>query len=237
MKATRLSLNAPGYVVPAVLYEPDRTVSACPVLLAQHGGSSHKEGSDIESLVARYVPLGFAVLAVDGPVHGDRRPDGPQSAPREKVRDDFFQVWRSDGSGIECMVQSWTAALEWIRSQQHLDHQQIFWYGVSMGTAYGVPFLSRIQGVKAALLGMWGLCFDNSTQLGDMAAAIDIPVLFQVKWADELFTRQGQIELFDRIGSEQKWLYVYPGMHVPVVGRQAEDACRFLIEQMNVTST
>jgi dienelactone hydrolase len=231
VKVTRLQLDDLGHVVPAVIFEPDSISGACPVLLAQHGGSSHKQGTDIEALVQRYLALGFAVLAVDGPVHGDRRSEHTRSASREQIRSDFFDIWRSRGNGMEAMVRSWQAAVNWLARQPHLDSEQVYWYGVSMGTAYGIPVLSQIKGIQAAVLGMWGLCFDNSAPLADLAPSIQVPVLFQIKWDDELFTRQGQMDLFERLGTTQKWLCVYPGMHVPVAGKQAEDACRFLVEQ------
>ncbi len=237
MKVTRLQLDTSGRVVPAVICEPDSISGACPVLLAQHGGSSHKQGSDIQLLAQRYVALGFAVLAVDGPVHGDRRPEQTRSASREQIRGDFFDIWRSKGSGIETMVRSWQVAVDWVTRQPHLDSGQVYWYGVSMGTAYGIPVLAQIRGIQAAVLGMWGECFDNSAPLADLAPSIQIPVVFQIKWDDELFTRKGQIDLFERLGSVQKWLCVYPGMHVPVVGKQAEDACRFLVEQSQLKMT
>ena len=237
MKVTRLQLDDLGHVVPAVIFEPDSISGPCPVLLAQHGGSSHKQGTDIEALVQRYLALGFAVLAVDGPVHGDRRSEHTRSASREQIRSDFFDIWRSRGNGMEEMVRSWQAAVNWLARQPHLDSEQVYWYGVSMGTAYGIPVLSQIKGIQAAVLGMWGLCFDNSAPLADLAPSIQVPVLFQIKWDDELFTRQGQMDLFERLGTTQKWLCVYPGMHVPVAGKQAEDACRFLVEQWQTKMT
>lgn len=236
VKVTRLQLDASGHVVPAVIFEPDSSLGAYPVLLAQHGGSSHKQGPDIEALAERYVALGVAVLAVDGPVHGDRRSEHARSASREQIRSDFFDIWRSQGNGMETMVRSWQAAVDWVARQPHLNARQVYWYGVSMGTAYGIPVLSQIRGIQAAVLGMWGLCFDHSAPLADLAPSIQVPVLFQIKWDDELFTRKGQIDLFERLGTTQKWLCVYPGMHVPVAGKQAEDACRFLVEQWQMKS-
>ena len=101
-----------------------------------------------------------------------------------------------------------------------------------MGTAYGLPLVAAEPRVKAALLGMWGLSFVNSQRLSEDAARIACPVLFQQKWDDELFTREGQIALFDRIADTRKWLYVYPGKHVAVAGRQLRDLETFVVEQL-----
>ena len=39
------------------------------------------------------------------------------------------------------------------------------------------------------------------------------PVLFSIQWDDERFDRQGQLELFDLIGSSDKRLHAYPRSH------------------------
>jgi len=57
-------------------------------------------------------------------------------------------------------------------------------------------------------------------------------VLFQQKWDDELFTRDGQIALFEKIGAARKWLYVYPGTHVRVQGQQLDDLEQFLVARL-----
>ena len=82
------------------------------------------------------------------------------------------------------------------------------------------------------MLGMWGLSFVNSERLADDALRIACPVLFQQKWDDELFTREGQIALFESIGVKQKWLYVYPGTHVRVQGQQLVDLESFLVSRL-----
>jgi len=232
LKYSTLNLVGLEAPVPAVIFYPTNSDGPHPVILAQHGGSSHKLGADIESVVKYYVPLGFAVLAVDGPIHGDRREGGAESASREQTRAEFFKVWHSPGNGSMVMTDSRNQALRWIETQENLSAENVFWYGVSMGTAYGVPFLSQTFGVRAAVLGMWGLCFPNSDILAQMASKIQIPVLFQVKWDDELFSRQGQLDLYERIASTQKWLNIYPGQHVPVIGKQADDARRFFLEHL-----
>ena len=49
-------------------------------------------------------------------------------------------------------------------------------------------------------------------------------------WAQaaELFSRQGTLDLFDRIGSADKRLHVYPGSHFLPGGEPVDDAIAFL---------
>lgn len=233
MQRQEFELRVDGRVVPGVLFVPDAPRARLPVVLAQHGGSSHKLGQEIvdwaEVFVARH---GMALAAIDGPVHGDRRAGGAAGATREATRADFFAVWEAPGNGIDAMTADWRAVIDWLGADARLDANAIAWVGVSMGTAYGLPLVAAEPRIKAAVLGMWGLSFVNSQRLGADAPRIACPVLFQQKWDDELFTREGQIDLFGRIGTADKWLYVYPGTHVRVVGRQLRDIEAFVLEHL-----
>lgn len=226
-------IEVSGRQVPGVLFLPAGKVGRVPLVLAQHGGSSHKLGQEIldwaEVFVAR---RGMALAAIDGPVHGDRRAGGAAGATREATRADFFALWESAGSGIDVMNADWRAVIDRLAGDARIDAGAIGWIGVSMGTAYGLPLLAVEPRIRAAVLGMWGLSFPNSERLGIDAARLGCPVLFQQKWDDELFTRAGQIELFEKIGSRDKWLNVYPGGHVRAEGRQLRDMEAFLAEQL-----
>lgn len=233
MQQQTFELSVAGRNVPGVLFLPDAPSGALPVVLAQHGGSSHKLGQEIhdwaEVFVARH---GMALASIDGPVHGDRRAGGAAGATREVTRADFFKVWEGAGNGIAAMNQDWKAVIDWLCIDARFDANAIGWAGISMGTAYGLPLVAEEPRIKAAVLGMWGLSFPNSQPLADAAPAIKCPVLFQQKWDDELFDRPGQIALFEKIGTTDKWLYVYPGGHVRLEGRQLRDMEAFLVERL-----
>ena len=90
MKQQSFELQVGGRRVPGVLFVPDRSAGPIPVVLAQHGGSSHKLGQEIHDwadvFVARH---GMALASIDGPVHGDRR-EGGRTAPRGMSRARIF---------------------------------------------------------------------------------------------------------------------------------------------------
>lgn len=46
------------------------------------------------------------------------------------------------------------------------------------------------------------------------ASSVRLPVLFSIQWDDERFDRDGQLDLFDRLGSPDKRLHAYLGIHV-----------------------
>ena len=230
-------LTVKSRTVPGVLFLPERQAGRVPVILAQHGGSSHKLGQEIQDWAALFTGRhGMALAAIDGPVHGARRAGAAAGATREATRADFFAVWEGEGSGIDAMVEDWRATIDMLLSEPRIDPSAVGWLGVSMGTAYGLPLVAAEPRIKAAVLGMWGLSFVNSQRLALDAGRVACPVLFLQKWDDALFTRDGQIALFEKIASRDKWLNVYPGGHVPLEGRQLRDLEDFLLEQLSATT-
>lgn len=228
-----LLVRADGRRLPVALWTPAGTAARRPLVLIGHGGSQHKTHAGIVDLAARFVANhGFAAAAIDGPIHGERRTDG-LSGPQ--VQAEFLAMWKQEPR-IDAMVADWRAAIDALVELEDVDAAAIGWYGVSMGTAYGLPLLAADSRVKVALLGMWGADFSNSQRLVEDAPKLRCPVLFQQKWNDQLFTRDGQLELFDRLGSEEKWLKVYPGAHVPVAGEQLLDVEEFLARRLKALS-
>lgn len=222
-------VQAAGRRVPVVLWTPAGPAARRPLLLMGHGGSQHKTHPGVVDLAARFVRIhGFAAAAIDGPIHGARRADG-LAGPQ--VQAEFLAMWKADHR-IDAMVADWRAAIDALVALDDVDPAAIGWYGVSMGTAYGLPLVAADSRIKVALLGMWGADFANSQRLVEDAPRLRCPVLFQQKWNDQFFTREGQLELFDRLGSEEKWLKVYPGAHVPVAGEQLDDIEDFLARRL-----
>lgn len=139
-------------------------------------------------------------------------------------------MWRRD-THAQQMTGDWLRVLHTLLERPDVDERSIGWYGVSMGTAYGVPLLAVEPRIRAAVVGMWALDFDNSAFLGPLAEKIACPLLFQQKWDDQLFSRDGQVALFTRLGSERKWLKVYPGLHT-LEPEVVDDAEAFLAGQL-----
>jgi len=200
-----------------------------PLVLVGHGGSGHKKSQlvlDIaQILVGQYQ---IAVAAIDGPVHGDRRDvfsDGPI------VRQEFRDLWQS-GNSVDTMLEDWQAAIDHILKEPSIDYTKIAWYGISMGTAYGLPLVAADARIKASALGMWGTCRTPNERLIQDAKKVTTPVLFQTKQDDEIFTKEGQQQLYDFIASAQKELRSYPGGHTDPKGNQLDDIVDFLITQL-----
>jgi predicted esterase len=190
-----------------------------------HGGSGHKTSDLVLDAVKELVePLKIAVLAIDGPVHGARRVDSKDGVA---VRQEFRDLW-SRGGEVDAMVEDWKAALDNVCSRPEIDSKRIAWYGISMGTAYGLPVIAADARIRAAVLGMWGTCRKPSERLEKDALNVLIPVLFQTKSEDEIFTVEGQSALFNLLKSSNKRIVSYPGGHTDPKGKQLEETIEFL---------
>ena len=89
------------------------------------------------------------------------------------------------------------------------------YWGLSLGTDYGLPFVAADARIGLAVLGLYGTASksEGDTGAASIAAAVSTEVLWMMQWDDELFDRAGQLALFDAIGSEDKRLLAYPGGH------------------------
>lgn len=220
--------RASGRDVPGICWTKQGQKGPRPLVLIGHGGSSHKAGNEVVERAAAFVlGHGFMAAAIDGPLHGERRPVLETGRERQA---EFLAMWASDPR-IDDMVQDWRALIDLLEQEPDVDAGAIGWFGVSMGTAYGLPLIARETRIQVALLGMWGTSFLNSEPLMAAAARVRCPVLFQQKWDDGLFTREGQIDLFARLGCDQKWLKVYPGSH-SITPEQVDDGRQFIVRHL-----
>jgi len=220
-----LTIRRSSVNIPVALWLPTEGNRPFPLVLVGHGGSGHKTSDLVLDTVEKLVePLKIAVLAIDGPVHGARRGDSKNGVA---ARQEFRDLW-SRGGEIDAMIEDWKAALDEVCSRPEIDPKRIAWYGISMGTAYGLPLVAADVRIRAAVLGMWGTCRKPSERLEKDAVNVQIPVLFQTKSEDEIFTVEGQSALFNLLKSSNKRIVSYPGGHTDPKGKQLEETIEFL---------
>ncbi|VWX61905.1 Dienelactone hydrolase family protein [Burkholderiales bacterium 8X] len=201
-----------------------------PLVLVGHGGSGDKRSDAVTDMIGPLVGRhGFVVAAIDGPVHGERR---TQPAAPLEVRDEFRRLWEAGGS-VEPMVADWQAAFDTLSELPAIDRSAVGYYGLSMGTAYGLPFLAQAGFIRAAVIGMWGTSRVHSARLVDDARRVQCPTLFSLQWNDEIFTREGQFEVFDALAAADKHMTIYPGGHVNPQGGRLAEIVAFLARQLS----
>lgn len=202
-----------GREVPGMLWQPVGLQSPSPLVLLGHGGSGHKRSAKMLRMVRIFAgEFGWQAAAIDGPVHGARGGVGDAGDPA------YRQMWQRAGV-VESMIEDWRSTLDALVESTSVDPLRIGYWGVSMGTMFGIPFVANEARIRAAVLGKAGMRGSSVTRSGIdahfavHAPKVTIPLLFTMQWDDERFDREGQLELFDMLSSTDKRLVAYPGPH------------------------
>ena len=219
----RFDVDCEGRTVPALLWTPEEKVVSAIVLLG-HGGSLNKRADYILAIARRLVRHhGVSALAIDGPGHGDRRPDG--GTDPERVGKGFEAAW-SRPEATDEIVADWKAALGAVQSEW--GSGPIGYFGLSMGTMMGVPVIAALPEVRVAVLGLMGVWGPNAERLAADAPEVSCPVRFLAQWDDEIVPRDKVLQLFDLLGTRQKGLHAYPGKHAAVPPQEMRAVSDFL---------
>jgi dienelactone hydrolase len=213
--------------ITGVVWERPDADPGCPLVCFGHGASGDRYQQPIPWLVDRLVgDHGFAALAIDGPVHGRRQVgDGGREA--------FWPEWRREGT-VDDMNADWIRALDFVQARADVGQGPVGYWGLSMGTIYGAPFVAAEPRITAAVLGLMGITGPGHYRplIRDAARRIRVPVLFLVQLEDELFSRTDCLALFDQLGSDDKRLHANPGLHPEVPVEELHHSVDFLVRNL-----
>jgi dienelactone hydrolase len=235
----RFDMLVGAETVPGIRWCAEVADGPRPTILIGHGGTQHKRVPNVLGLARRFVRhLGYAAVALDAPGHGDRVTDPEHAARRRQAIQARIAAGPGAGSSApdpqearEWVERTTKGIAEWRALLDHLDAQEAgqrygYW-GVSMGTAIGLPFVASEPRVRAAVLGLAGLGNRPGAKRFEQAArGLNVPVLLVLQWNDELVSQEAGLSLFEAIGSAGKTLHVNPGGHVqiPLFERDAYEA-------------
>lgn len=227
-RAFRVSVE--GRDVPGILWLPDAPAAHRPLVLIGHGATLHK-GVDYIVYLAQVMAQrhGFATAALDAPGHGDRRLD--PSADEIQLFANFLAEWSRPGSTDE-VVAEWHATVAALRALDEVGDGPVGYWGLSMGTIYGVPYVAAEPRVQVAVFGLMGLLGPSKERLEQDSAAIACPVLFIQQWHDQLIPRDDSFTLFDRLGTLDKRLHAHPGQHAAVPAEELLFSVDFLARHL-----
>ena len=199
------------------------------LMIFGHGASDDRYQTPICELAARFIQeANIAVLSMDGPVHGLRQvgPGGRAALGQEFRRPEC----------IDDMVNDWDIAISAVTERQDLQISKLAYFGLSMGSIFGIPLIAHRTDFVVATLGLLGSSGAVSF-LGDRiiedAAKISIPVLYLMQLEDELFDRDGYLKVFDQLSSKDKRLHANPGLHPDVPQEEVDFSFEFLMKYIN----
>ena len=217
----RFTVDRPAEPVPGILWTPEGATGPRPLVLFGHGGTQGKRAVNILALARRMVRHhGFAAAAIDQPFHGDRRPDDERTMSVEERRERLGRrmFGRDRAAVVDQAVGDWTAVLDALQGLDDVGTAgPVGYWGLSMGSHFGVPLVAGEPRIAAAVLGLFGWSPTRGQEgLDDLARRVTVPVLFLVQWDDEIVARDSALQLFDLLGSADKTLHAHPGRHVEV---------------------
>jgi dienelactone hydrolase len=243
----RFDLRVDDEVVPGIHWLPEKPAAAHPTVLIGHGGTQHKRVANVVGLAEKLVrERGYGVVALDAPGHGDRMTDEQRAAQRA-AREARAAGTAAEASGTARRrtlgdaapkaVKEWKALLDDLATNNAWRDGPFGYWGVSMGTSFGVPLIASEPRIKAAVLGLNALREGagvggappegRASAMRENAEAITIPILFLFQWHDELMTRDAGVALWQAFGSAEKTMHINPGRHVQIPLFERDSAVRF----------
>jgi dienelactone hydrolase len=221
---------------PGAVWAPAGAQGPRPLVLLGHGGGGHRTHPSIVSRARRYVTgAGYAVAALDAPGWGGR-PTPAQYALYNAEIDELLAAGKSPGDAYarrgvvaaRLAIPEWRAAIDALTALDWIGRDaKVGYWGVSLGTAIGLPLVAAEPRISAAVLGLMGL-----PTLEQPAARLTVPVEFHLQWDDEIVPRAAGLALFDAIGSPEKTLHANPGRHADGPAFEVDSSARFFARHL-----
>lgn len=167
---------------------------------------------------------GLSAIAPEIPLHGERS---------DPTQSDIVSAWQGYWStgGWQQLVDEWQSFYDYAAGR--FPGKPIGYFGISLGTQYGIPFIAHQPEIRAAVLGLFGSLPEPKTPLmNHFAPGVTCPVFFVQQLADEIHPLATTHHLYDSLGSEQKVLEANPGLHAEISQATFERAARFLAEHL-----
>ena len=224
-------LATPTATVPWTLWLPSEGGLARQLVLIGHGASGDKQEGYVVALGRILARRGCAALAIDGPVHGERRMQATSEFSSPFL--DFAARWSSDEGMTDAMINDWRRTLDATLASGLVARDAVVGYwGLSMGTILGLPLVAAESRIRACVLGLMGLTGPTKDRIAHDAAQIDIPTMFLMQWDDQLFHRPDVLSLFGELGSTDKVLVATPGNHGDVTPENYQGSAEFLLKRL-----
>jgi len=221
---------------PGVVWAAPGAAGPRPLVLIGHGGGAHKTAPAVTARARHCVTgLGVAVAAIDAPGWGGR-PVPAAYLPFNAEIEELTAAGKPLGDAFarravvaaRIAIPEWRAAIDALTALDWIGQgSPVGYWGLSLGSAIGVPLVAAEPRIKAAVLGLMG-----HETLAANAARITVPVQFVLQWDDEIVPRESGLALFGALGSAEKTLHANPGAHGATPEFELEDAERFFARHL-----
>ena len=221
--------------VPGIVFTPRDTApdARLPLVLLGHGAHFGKDDPTMQALcwgLAYGVPS--AVLCIDAPHHGERRPPGLDDAGFDAL----VHKGMGDPDTHLRFADDWRAAMAAARAEVPVIDERTGYAGFSMGSIFGVSIVSAIGFQGPIVLAVGGLRGDDANGAHEQnmlmrtgaETLVDRDVLMLNMTRDEAFPISRAVELFELLPTTSKHMVVWQGAHTDLPPAAIEHASTFL---------
>jgi dienelactone hydrolase len=228
MQEENFEISASADSIPASLWLPEGQRSRAVVLLGHGLGVDRHHEYNLRTATL-LTAAGCSVLAPELPLHGERRTEEP--ADWNAVVSAWQAYWAS--GGIQALKEEWYSAQSY--ATDRFPGIPIGYFGLSLGTQYGVPFLADNDAIEAAVLGLFGSLPRPQTRvMNRYAPRVSCPVAFIKQVDDEIHPSETSDHLFSILGSTTKKMIAGSGRHAEVPLANMQLAAQFLMRNLGV---
>ena len=245
-RARTFELERADQTVPGVVWTPIGADTARPEVLFGHGGTQDRFAPNIVALAwSLVVEHGYACVSIDAPGHGERvTPEQREAFRRRAMQTDMSKPrYRGEpGDPYSSIfvrgVEDWRAVLDAVEQLPEVGAGPTGWWGVSMGTSIGLPFVATEPRITCAVLGLASTVPrpGHDEYLG-WARQLTVPLLFLCQRDDGGHPIDKALELFDLFGSEHRTMHLNPGSHVGIPGFERHESSRFFAHHLGALAS
>ena len=136
------------------------------------------------------------------------------------------------------MREDWNIAIASVLHYLAQPIENFAYFGLSMGSIFGIPLIASRQDFRVAALGLIGARKDalHGNEILDAAQQIRCPVLFLMQLEDELFDRDSCLNVFDSLSSTDKRLHANPGLHPQIPAEEIDYTYQFIARHIAGTA-
>jgi hypothetical protein len=148
---------------------------------------------------------GFVVAVIDSPFHVSRHMNKSDSSFIQK---EFQEMWADGEELITQMALDWKLALDALCELPEVDSRYVGYFGLSMGTAYGLEVVAKDLRIGVAVFGNWGIQQHHHGRLMTATRRINCPLEFYSY--EKALNLPAQKELFENFRSKEKKWHALP---------------------------